>query len=64
MTFKHKFLLKKVKKFTQITHAFIFAFTIFFKLLNTFTASQFEFKVMYKQYNKIDFLHWIVAPQL
>ncbi len=51
-TFKHIFLLQKVKtNYTQITHAVFLAskyifYNYFFKFLDALWASQFEFKVL------------------
>jgi hypothetical protein len=51
---------------TQITLALILAFNyifyIFYKILDTLWSSQFE--LCSKEYNRIDILHWIVAPQI
>jgi hypothetical protein len=59
LIFKHNFVPKNVKKYTQITCAEIFS--------NYQTLTEFHnlnLKLCGKQYNKIDLLHLIVAPQL
>ncbi len=67
-TFKHDFLLKRQKVYTQITHALILPFSqtfhIFFIFQRLFQFHNFNLKLCSKQYNKIDLLPQIVVPQL
>jgi hypothetical protein len=63
--FKHNFILKNVKKYTQITHALILIFnSIFYDYFLIFRYHTLNLKLCSKQYNKIDILYQIVAPQL
>jgi hypothetical protein len=62
------FSVKNNKKLTQITHALmLYFYSIFYTFSNFLILSELHnliLKLCYKKYNKIDFLHWIVAPQL
>jgi hypothetical protein len=61
--------LKNVKNYTQINHVLILASnSIFYNLFSNVSMlselHNLNLKLCSKQYNKIDLLHLIVAPQL
>jgi hypothetical protein len=62
--FKHIFLLKYSKNYTQITYASNFIFYIFFNFLTLPEDHNLNLKLCSKLYNKIHLLHLIVTPQI